>query len=53
VRISLTPAGRELTSKAVDVAQAVDREFFGSKPENLRSALRRIAETHHRRTPPR
>jgi DNA-binding MarR family transcriptional regulator len=52
LRVALTPEGRDLTARAVAAAQEVDRLFFGATPELLRGALRTIAETHFRRTPP-
>lgn len=52
VRIRLTASGRELTRRAVTAAQDVDAQVFGSEPADLRAALRRIAETHPRRSPP-
>jgi DNA-binding MarR family transcriptional regulator len=52
VRLGLTEAGRDLARRAVAVAQAVDAQVFGAEPGSLRAALRRIAETHPRRSPP-
>ena len=44
VRLSLTPAGRELGARAIRVAQQVDRRFFGSDAPALRDSLRAIAQ---------
>lgn len=44
LRIQLTPAGRDLTRKAIAAATDLDRTFFGTNPTSLRTTLRRIAQ---------
>ena len=46
LRIQLTPAGRELTEKAIAIAAELDAQVFGNGAGGMRDALRRIA---HRR----
>jgi DNA-binding MarR family transcriptional regulator len=44
LRVQLTPAGRDLTRKAIAVATELDKIFFGASPTSLRATLRRIAQ---------
>ena len=44
LRIHLTPAGRDLTKKAIASATELDKTFFGTNPTSLRTTLRRIAQ---------
>jgi DNA-binding MarR family transcriptional regulator len=43
-RLTLTSKGRKLTRESTEIARSLDTEFFGDKPERLRSTLRQIAE---------
>lgn len=42
-RLGLTPHGRAVAGRAIEVAGELDREFFGSRPGPLRTALREVA----------
>lgn len=44
LRLSLTMEGRELARKAITIAKDVDARFFGAAPDDIRDALRGIAE---------
>ena len=44
LRLALTPAGRELTRAATEIARDVDSGFFGPDPVALRASLRRLTE---------
>lgn len=44
VRVTLTSEGRELTRRAIAIAQELDVEFFGGDSATLRGTLREVAE---------
>ena len=43
LRLTLTAAGRDLTARAIKVAQQLDAEFFGTGSTALRDTLRGLA----------
>lgn len=44
LRLSLTPAGRELAGRATAIAREVDALFFGSDAASIRALLRAVAD---------
>jgi DNA-binding MarR family transcriptional regulator len=48
LRLRLTPAGRELTGRAIAIATELDTTLFGETPSGLRATLRRIAHLRFR-----
>jgi DNA-binding MarR family transcriptional regulator len=45
LRVTLTPAGRDLLQHATAIAREVDTLFFGRNATALRTALRRVVES--------